>query len=163
MGSINDKPVFLLVTGAWHPPQCYEPLQTDFTALGYECVIPQMPSMGHDKNGVTWQADKAKVVEAATPYFEAGREVVLVAHSYGGIPASAATEGQGIGERARKGKKGGFKSIIFVAAFAIPVKGSDLLSTLGGTWPDWQDAQEAYKQVIQSKRLGPSNAIQRYH
>ncbi|KAJ3531153.1 hypothetical protein NM208_g9005 [Fusarium decemcellulare] len=145
MGSIvNNRPVFLFVTGAWHPPACYESLRTELGTSGYECLIPQMPSMGHDTNGVTWEADKAKVLETAAPYFEDGREVVLVGHSYGGIPATVATEGQGVEERAAKGLKGGFRSIIFLAAFAVPVKGWDLLTTFGGEWPDWQNPGEAY-------------------
>ncbi|KAM0430872.1 hypothetical protein ACHAPT_005504 [Fusarium lateritium] len=150
MGSVNDKPVFLVVTGAWHPPVCYDPLKNELNRLGYECAIPQMPSMGHGTHGVTWEADKAKVLETAAPYFDEGREVVLVGHSYGGIPATVATEGQGVHERAERGLKGGFRSIVFLAAFAVPVKGWDLLTTFGGAWPDWQDTQEAYTKNKQS-------------
>ncbi|KAI8668043.1 AB hydrolase-1 domain-containing protein [Fusarium keratoplasticum] len=118
MGSANDKPVFLVVTGAWHPPVCYDSLKNELNRLGYECAIPQMPSMGYGTHGVTWEADKAKVLETAEPYFDEGREVVLVGHSYGGIPATVATEGQGVHERAERGLKGGFRSIVFLAAFA---------------------------------------------
>ncbi|RSM07075.1 hypothetical protein CEP52_005453 [Fusarium oligoseptatum] len=150
MGSVNEKPVFLVVTGAWHPPLCYDSLKNELNRLGYECAIPQMPSMGHGTHGVTWEADKAKVLETAVPYFEEGREVVLVGHSYGGIPATVATEGQGVHERAERGLKGGFRSIVFLAAFAVPVKGWDLLTTLGGVWPDWQNTQEAYTKNKQS-------------
>ncbi|KAM5354112.1 hypothetical protein ACJ41O_000762 [Fusarium nematophilum] len=145
MGSVNtEKPLFLVVTGAWHPPACYEALKTELASLGYDCAIPQMPSMGHDAEGVTWEADKAKILETAAPYFEEGREVVLVAHSYGGIPATAATDGQGVQERAKRGLKGGFRSIVFVAAFAIPVKGWDLFTAVGKVWADWMNASEAY-------------------
>ncbi|EEU39014.1 uncharacterized protein NECHADRAFT_43023 [Fusarium vanettenii 77-13-4] len=144
MGSVSDKPVFLVVTGAWHPPVCYDSLKNELNRLDYECTIPQMPSMGHETHGVTWEADKAKVLETAEPYFEEGRELVLVGHSYGGIPATVATEGQGVHERAERGLKGGFRCIVFLAAFAVPVKGWDLLTTLGGVWPDWQNTQEAY-------------------
>lgn len=148
MGSIGkSEPVFLVVTGAWHPPACYEPLKTDLISLGYECIIPHMPSMGYGTNGVTWEADKAKIIEEATSYFDQGREVILVAHSYGGVPATVATEGQGTQERAARGLKGGFNSIIFVAAFAVPVRGWDLLATFGGAWPDWQDNCESYAKV----------------
>ncbi|RSL85332.1 hypothetical protein CEP52_016177 [Fusarium oligoseptatum] len=141
---MSDKPVLLFVTGAWHPPKCYEGLQSALIDLGYECVIPKMPTIGADSHGVTWEADKAKILETSEQYFAEGREVVLIAHSYGGIPATAATEGQGTSERAEKGLKGGFHSIIFIAAFAIPVKGWDLITTFGGAYPAWLETGEKY-------------------
>ncbi|KAM0561362.1 hypothetical protein ACHAPJ_003242 [Fusarium lateritium] len=145
MSSINnEKPVILIVTGAWHPPQCYEALKTELTALGYKCVIPLMPSMGHAARGVSWRDDKNKILGTAAPYFEEGRQVVLVGHSYGGIPSAASTQNEGVQERAARGLKGGFHSIIFLAAFAVPVRGWDLLTTLGGQWPEWQENQESY-------------------
>ncbi|KAL3295257.1 hypothetical protein RB213_005331 [Colletotrichum asianum] len=161
MGSIGkSEPVFLVVTGAWHPPACYEPLKTDLISLGYECIIPHMPSMGHGTNGVTWEADKAKIIEEATSYFDQGREVILVAHSYGGVPATVATEGQGTQERAARGLKGGFNSIIFVAAFAVPVRGWDLLTTFGGAWPDWHDTCESYtKNKLSTVNLNGSKLL----
>lgn len=144
---MSDKPIILISTGAWHPPECYAQLRADLETHGYEVVIPQHPSMGADKQGVTWKADKEGLVGTAETYFEAEKEVVLVAHSYGGVPGGAATEGHGIGERRENGLKGGFREIIFVASFAIPVKGWDLLTTFGGTWPEWQTRGEKYTGV----------------
>ncbi|KAJ4310183.1 hypothetical protein N0V84_011101 [Fusarium piperis] len=141
---MSDKPVLLFVTGAWHPPKCYEGLKNALIDLGYECVIPKMPTVGADSHGVTWKADKAKIIETSETYFAEGREVVLIAHSYGGIPATAATEGQGTRERAEKGLRGGFHSILFIAAFAIPVKGWDLITTFGGAYPEWLETGEKY-------------------
>ncbi|KAF5000101.1 hypothetical protein FDECE_11287 [Fusarium decemcellulare] len=141
---MTDKPVLLVVTGAWHPPKCYEGLQNELKSLGYDCVVPKMPTIGVDSHGVTWEADKAKILETAEPFFAEGREVVLIAHSYGGIPATAATQGQGTHERAEQGLKGGFHSIMFMAAFAIPVKGWDLITTFGGAYPEWLQTGEKY-------------------
>ncbi|KAK2675004.1 Alpha/beta hydrolase fold-1 [Fusarium oxysporum f. sp. vasinfectum] len=83
---MSEKPVLLFVHGAWHPPKCYDAIKTALTNLGYECVIPKLPSVGSESHGVTWEADKAKIIETAEPFFNQGREVVLIAHSYGGIP-----------------------------------------------------------------------------
>lgn len=145
----GGKPIILLVTGAWHPPIFYASLQKDFERFGFECIIPHLPSMGasDEHRGVTWAEDKAKVLDAAVPVFKTGREIVLIAHSYGGVPACAATEGESIKERAKRGKLGGFRAIIFLAAFAIPCKGWDLLTTFGGKWPDWQDTAVPYSKA----------------
>ncbi|KAM0242275.1 hypothetical protein ACHAP5_007215 [Fusarium lateritium] len=141
---MNEKPVLLFVTGAWHPPTCYDGLKSALINLGYDCVIPKLPSVGPDSHGITWKADTAKILETAEQFFVQGREVVLIAHSYGGIPATAATEGQGVQERQAAGLRGGFHSIIFLAAFAIPVSGWDLLTTFGGAYPPWLETGEKY-------------------
>ncbi|OBS21511.1 hypothetical protein FPOA_07848 [Fusarium poae] len=138
------KALFLLVTGAWHPPACYNHLKADLASLGYDCVIPQLPSMGNNTNGITWEADRDEVVSVAMPYFEQGREVILVGHSYGGVPATVATEGQGVADRAEKGLLGGFSSVIFLTAFAAPARGIDLLGMFGGEWPEWLDTGKPY-------------------
>ncbi|KAH7154582.1 Alpha/beta hydrolase fold-1 [Fusarium sp. MPI-SDFR-AT-0072] len=141
---MSEKPVLLFVHGAWHPPKCYDAIKSALTNLGYECVIPKLPSVGPESHGVTWEADKTKIIETAEPFFNQGRDVVLIAHSYGGIPATAATQDQGTEDRAKRGLKGGFHSVIFLAAFAIPVKGWDLITTFGGAYPPWLQAGEKY-------------------
>jgi len=60
------------------------------------------------------------------PLLDDGKEVVVVGHSYGGLPAYLCTEGQSIAERTAAGKKGGVRSVVFLCAFAIPEKGSYL-------------------------------------
>ncbi|KAF5002769.1 hypothetical protein FGRMN_167 [Fusarium graminum] len=141
---MNQRPVLLFVTGAWHPPKCYEGLKIALVNLGYECVIPELPTVGPNSQGVTWEADAVKIADAAEQFFLQDREVVLIAHSYGGIPATAATQGQGTQERSAAGLKGGFHSIIFLAAFAIPVRGWDLITTFGGSYPEWLETGENY-------------------
>lgn len=96
--------------------------------------------MGADKHGVTWKADKQMLLNLVEPLFEQGKEIVIMGHSYGGIPACAATEGNGVQERAAAGKKGGFRRIIYLAGFAIPQRGMTLLQTFGGEWAPWHDA-----------------------
>jgi pimeloyl-ACP methyl ester carboxylesterase len=145
---MSDKPVLLFVTGAWHPPKCYDGLKSSLINLGYDCVVPKLPSVGPESHGVTWKADTAKILETAEQFFVQGREVVLIAHSYGGIPATAATQGQGVQERKIAGLKGGFHSIIFLAAFAIPVRGWDLITTFGGAYPPWLETSEKYTKVL---------------
>lgn len=144
-----SKPTVLIVHGAWHEPQpAYEPLKLQIESLGYECYMPKLPTAGGDEvRGVTWEADVQAILEVALPLFDQGKEVVLVAHSYGGVPSCIATRGLGVQERAAKGKSGGFRQIIFIAAFAIPAKGMDVLATFGGKWPGWADFAEPYTKV----------------
>lgn len=140
----SDKPIILMVTGAWHRPFLYDRLKEQLNNLGYQFLCPELASMGDDKHGVTWHADVELICDLAEPLFDEGKEVVVIGHSYGGIPACAATQGLSVQERAAQGKRGGFRSVIFMAGFAIPKAGLDLLQTFGGSWTSWQNPAVSY-------------------
>ncbi|KAI1500827.1 Alpha/beta hydrolase fold-1 [Biscogniauxia marginata] len=139
----SEKPVILLVGGAWHLPIHYSKLIDQIKALGYEIVCPKLPTVGEGRAGKTWEDDARHIQNTVLPFFEAGKEVFIVAHSYGGIPATVATQGLGLSERAAKGLKGGFSQIAYLTAFALPVH-VDLITILGGSYPDWIDHDEPY-------------------
>jgi pimeloyl-ACP methyl ester carboxylesterase len=146
----SQKPAIIIVHGAWSlPSPSYSPLKQQLEGLGYECYLPHLRTSGgsDEVRGQTWEADVQVILDTALPLFERGREVVIVAHSYGGVPGGAATKGNGVAERAREGKAGGFRQIIYVAAFAIPASGMDLLAVFGGQWPPWAEFAPAYSKV----------------
>lgn len=145
MGS--PTPTILLAHGAWHPPHLYEPLKRALESRGYNLLIPALPTMGADTSGVGWDADVKMLLEHAERVFAQGQKIVLAGHSYGGIPACVATRGNSVAERAERGLLGGFRHIVFIAAFAMPVAGLSILGLMpGGQCPDWQ-------QVIESEGL----------
>ncbi|KAK6855037.1 hypothetical protein PG995_008569 [Apiospora arundinis] len=133
-----SKPIILMAHGAWHLPQMYDSLKKELNALGYTFLCPELktagPKVGADKHGVTWEADKELLLSLVEPLFEQGKEIAIIGHSYGGIPACAATKGNGVQERAAAGKKGAS------AGFAIPQRGLTLLQVFGGQWAPWHDA-----------------------
>jgi hypothetical protein len=61
----------------------------------------------------------------------AGKEIVLVAHSYGGTPGCSATENHTIAERSARGEKGGIKAILFIASILVSKRGTTLAEALG--------------------------------
>ena len=66
----------------------------------------------------------------------AERDVILIMHSYSGVPGSAAARGLGKSERTAAGKKTSVIGQIFITAMLI--KGGDgttILSALGGEYP----------------------------
>lgn len=73
--------------GAYHPPSCYTRLTQKLEAAGLEIVTPRLASLGEGVVGKTLDDDVAAVQTAAEALFAAGKEVVLVAHSYGGFVA----------------------------------------------------------------------------
>lgn len=137
-----DKPVILLVHGAWHPPILYDSLKYALGARGCELLVPKLATVGLGKTGLSWDADVAMLLGIATPLFDQGRSVVLVGHSYGGIPACIATRGNGIDDRRAVGKRGGFSHLVFLCAFAMPARGMSVLSVSGGSWLPWHKVIE---------------------
>ncbi|KAM7190849.1 alpha/beta-hydrolase [Rhypophila sp. PSN 637] len=144
-----NQPTLLLAHGAWHPPHLYQPFKDALAKRGYTLIVPALPTMGKEARGVILDADIQALLDAAEPLFAEGKEVILVAHSYGGIPATVATRNNSTTERKVAGKTGGFKHIAYIAAFAIPVAGlSNLTAVPGGQWMPW------HKLIVDSQTPG---------
>ncbi|MFD0783635.1 alpha/beta hydrolase [Micromonospora azadirachtae] len=82
------RPTFVLVPGAWHLPSTFDLLRGELDALGYASRAVKLPTTGPDPRGGL--QDDAAAIRAAIEAIDG--PVVVVAHSYGGIPA---TEGVG--------------------------------------------------------------------
>ncbi|KAI2633164.1 hypothetical protein GGS26DRAFT_555509 [Hypomontagnella submonticulosa] len=143
----TQKPAILFVSGAWHTPAHYAPFTAKLEAQGYEVFVPQLPTCG-GKAGTTWKDDVPFLHSIVEPHMDLGKEFIVVCHSYGGIPGCTATKGYTVEERQQAEKKGGFRSILFVAAFAMPGPGLNILQCLGGKYPPWMMHQPAYQGVI---------------
>ncbi|KAI0132589.1 Alpha/Beta hydrolase protein [Xylariales sp. AK1849] len=145
----SEKPIITLVHGAWHPPHYYRKLIEPLREHGYIVLAPPMPTTGLDDSvvGKTYIDDVKRIYESLLPCFDAAKEAIIVCHSQGGIAGSAETEGQTVGERRAKGLQGGIKAIVYVAAFALPEKGTSLISVVGGQTPDWYDPDGPFYKV----------------
>lgn len=141
-----SKPTILLVPGAWHQPGLYQPLVKELERLSYTCLTVATATVGKDSHGKTWADDVVAIMAVAQPLFDEGKEVIIIGHSYGGLPTVAATKDQTTVDRASRGEIGGFKQLILLAAYVIPERGSDLRS-LGEKYPDWTEWQPEYTKV----------------
>ena len=70
------------------------------------------------------------------PLLEADKDVVLIMHSYGGMPSAAAASGISKQERQASGKPGGVVGLIFVAA-SLAKEGQAQADVLGGQLAPW--------------------------
>lgn len=86
---MNGTPTLLLVHGSWHGPWCWEKLTPELEALGLPWATVALPSVGDDPKALGTIFDDAAAIEAAVARIEG--DVVVVAHSYGGVPATQAT------------------------------------------------------------------------
>jgi len=121
-----SKPAIIFVHGAWNPPEQYLKLTNPLKEAGYEVFAPRLVTVGNKAAGKTWKDDAAVIMEVLQPLVDGGREVVVVAHSYGGIPTPHAISGFEI----KEGKAGGVKAAVYIAAFCLQ-KGVDLYTATG--------------------------------
>jgi pimeloyl-ACP methyl ester carboxylesterase len=100
---------FLLVHGAWHRPAMWDDLRRELHALGHRTVAPALPSAG--RAPVAGMYEDAAVVRRELE--QLAGPVVVVAHSYGGIPAT-----QALGEAAGAAD---VVHAVFLAAYLLDV------------------------------------------
>ncbi|KAK3111520.1 hypothetical protein LTR53_013153 [Teratosphaeriaceae sp. CCFEE 6253] len=85
----SARPTVLLVHGAWHTPSHLSALSKHLRNAGYEVVAPRLPSCNLDADPGDAMAEDANVIAAAIQSTtDAGKDVVLFGHSYGGTVAS---------------------------------------------------------------------------
>lgn len=120
----TPKPTILLIPGLWHTPECFDALRTELGEHDYETVSRQLPSIDcADPSNHSAQSDADFIrSQLLSPLLDSGKRVVVVMHSYGGIPGSAAAYGLSEEERKKEGLKGGVVGLIFVASYVIPVE-----------------------------------------
>ena len=154
----QQKPVILIVHGAWHRPWHYRALINDFRAKGYTVAAPTLVSSGEDDSIVTktYHDDAARCHDALSAYLEQGRTVIGIGHSYGGVVLGAAILGHTVAERESKGLKGGFVSAAFIAAVPALQKGPSLYEAAGNQWLNPYFHHVEVRRKSQTRNLGAS-------
>ena len=77
----------------------------------------------------------------------AGKEVILFAHSYGAVPASGAASGWSKWTRQRNAMKGGVIGMIFMCGFLIP-EGTSLLGFMEEHIPDYKYGSVGWLDIL---------------
>jgi hypothetical protein len=72
------------------------------------------------------------------PLLDSGTDILLVLHSYGGLPGAAAAKGLSKVEREKEGKQGGVVGLAFITAL-VAREGDSLEQMVGGKLHDWAD------------------------
>ena len=126
MSHPSEKPTVLLVHGAWHNASCWDPLRAELDTLSYPTEAVQLKSSG---NVVTTHLEDTAIIRTALEALivAAGKTVILVMHSYGGVAGTNAVHGLEAAARLERGEKGGIVHCLFVAAFLVS-KGKSLIT-----------------------------------
>ena len=130
-------PVIVIVPGAFGTPQGFEKLLPYLTKAGYTTHPGSYPSCN--------PSDPAKVSSSQDIAFlrdhvllpllnEQGKDVVIIAHSYGGVVAGGAAKELAKGTRRAQGRSTGVIGLIYVVG-NITLEGESLLTAVGGAYP----------------------------
>ncbi|WP_172386284.1 alpha/beta fold hydrolase [Streptomyces sp. MNP-20] len=91
MSTAAVRPSFLLVHGSWHRPACWTALRGALAAGGWQCRAVDLPSVGPQPSPTAGMYADADEIAAQLRQMEG--PVVVVAHSYGGVPVTQAVVG----------------------------------------------------------------------
>ena len=129
----STKPIVLIVHGAWHQPSHYGPFMDLLKTHGFDSVCPPQPSFNTLKT--TMLEDAAAIRSEATKLVEAGKDVIVLMHSYGGIVGTEAIQ-EDLSKESRRAKElpGGVTGLLYMCAPPLPV-GASLGTPFGGQLP----------------------------
>lgn len=85
---MNETPTLLLVHGAWHGPWCWDRFTPELDRRGLAWRAVSLPCVGDTPKQLGGVEDDIATIETAARSIDG--EVVVLAHSYGGIPVTGA-------------------------------------------------------------------------
>ncbi|EXJ87549.1 hypothetical protein A1O3_04509 [Capronia epimyces CBS 606.96] len=123
-----SKPSLLLIPGSFCPPELYDQVVDPVIARGYEIRALHLPSVGlaadkgREGSLPTMYDDAAFIAQEAEKLADQGKAVVLIAHSYGGVPTTQSVKGLAASERKKQGKPGGIVRLAYMTSL-VPAVG----------------------------------------
>ncbi|PYH28366.1 alpha/beta hydrolase [Aspergillus neoniger CBS 115656] len=136
MSSAN-LPIIVIVPGAFGTPEGFDKLLPYLTEAGYTTHPGSYPSCNpSDPTQVSSSQDIAHLRNnVLLPLLnENGKDVVIIAHSYGGVVAGGAAKELAKETRAAQGQSTGVVGLIYVVG-NITLEGESLLQAVGGAYP----------------------------
>ncbi|KAL7951827.1 alpha/beta-hydrolase [Trichoderma barbatum] len=134
------KPHILIIPGAWHPGSVMAMFIKSLEAAGFSAEALSLRSVG--TAGVSVQDDEAQVKAVLTPLIDEGRDVILFAHSYGGIVTEGVVSNPSLDKWSREaqGLKGGVVGVVYLASL-LSLQDESVFQLSGGKWWDNIDVE----------------------
>lgn len=113
-------PTLILIPGAYTPTTTYNTLLPRLHTLGLNVYALPLQTVGRRPLPAPHMYDDAAFIAAEIrKLVNQGERVVLLGHSYGGIPISQCTQGLSVKERAAEGKTGGIVRLVYLTAIVL--------------------------------------------
>ncbi|GKZ81831.1 hypothetical protein AnigIFM56816_006357 [Aspergillus niger] len=116
----TSKPVILLIPGGWHTPTSYDKLTNLLKSSGHEVHVPALHSMnGARPPTADLETDTAVFREYTQNLADAGKNIIVITHSYSGQVATNGLSDLAISNRSKQGLPGGVVHLVSLSAFTI--------------------------------------------
>ncbi|KAL3466967.1 alpha/beta-hydrolase [Aspergillus heterothallicus] len=150
----STKPTVLLIPGAWHQGSTFEPVAKVLREMGYDAETITLPSVGGPSSTTAYDDANHIQDKYLSDLVAEGKEVIIVMHSYAGIPGTESVKGFAKRELAAQGKQGGVVAIVYIAAFLVPL-GASVASFL----PDGLDSF----MTLEGDKMYPKNPREMFY
>ncbi|KAI1460138.1 hypothetical protein F4805DRAFT_418258 [Annulohypoxylon moriforme] len=134
--SSTNSPVIVLVPGAFGTPACFDRLLPYLKEAGLSTHPGPYPSCNpSDPTTATCSKDIAALRDnVLLPLLDQKKDVVIIAHSYGGIPAGSAAKGLDKQARSLEGHTSSVIGFIYVVGM-MALENESLSDVVGGSHP----------------------------
>jgi pimeloyl-ACP methyl ester carboxylesterase len=150
------KPTLVLVHGAFHRPIHWDPVKHLLESHGYRVVTPALPSTLDHETEATKNADSDVELIRNTILDELQTsDVILVLHSWSGIPGSSALPGLDTASRKATGHTTSVLAIAGIATFIKPAGKSAMDDPSDSAPPSPAELDETGTKAILKKDPGP--------
>lgn len=133
-----EDTTLVIVPGSFAPTKVYDVFVESLERHGVKAVVVATPSVGRkeDRPPANMSDDAEEIANVVSKLLDEGKRVVLMTHSYGGIPGTESI--RKISKKARKemGKEGGVEKILYLASMVLQ-PGTSNIEAFGGTLPDF--------------------------
>ncbi|KAF2963214.1 hypothetical protein GQX73_g10362 [Xylaria multiplex] len=137
-----SKPTVFFLPGGYHTTWIYDSVRSILSDRGFATEASDLVSVGTTDASVGMHSDAVHLRSQLTKLIDDGKDIVLVAHSYGGIVASNAVHRLSVEQRAAQGKQGGIALILYLAGLVVP-SGRTLLS-IAPPSPSWDVTRDDF-------------------
>lgn len=116
----SEKPVIVVVPGAWSAPAAYRKLVEELEAASFSVKVPELPTNnGARPPNSSYESDVAVVREVVRPLVEDGKMVFMLMHSYGGAVGTEAVQGLALKDRQALNLPGGVVHLFYLSAYLL--------------------------------------------
>ena len=131
------KPTIVIIPGGCHIPIHYDPLTKVLSSHGFLSVALRLPTAGASPPDKDLYDDIAYISSRLEELIEkGGKEVILIVHSYGGLPGGSAARLFVKKERTEQGKKGGVIGVLYISSWGVP-SGKTAMEVIEELNTDW--------------------------
>ncbi len=116
---MSRKPTFVFVPGNFLPPSYYANIAKLLETSGFPTRLVTLPSTGSKSPLTSNEPDVAAVRQVLEELSDSGKQIIVVAHSYGSIPACEAIKDLEYEPRSKLGKSGGVVRLVLIAAWLL--------------------------------------------